>query len=66
MQVFQGHTLEVRDIVRGRQAARGLLQAREPSKRLESCPTCALHDIAMSSLISERTACQTISLNDLH
>ena len=65
MQVPKGHTLEVRDIVRGREAARSLLQAREPSKRLESCPTCALHDIASSSSVSERTARQSISSNDI-
>ena len=56
VQIFKGHTLEVRDVVRGREAARSLLQAREPSKRLESCPTCALHDTATSDSMSKRTA----------
>lgn len=56
MQFFQGHTLEVRDIVRGREAARSLLQAREPSKWLESCPSCGLRDPAVSTSVYMRTA----------
>ena len=62
MQIFQGHTLEKRDIVRGWEAARSRLQARVPSKRLKSCPKCALRDTALSGSIFPCN--MTISISD--
>ena len=56
MQTIQRHSLKERDIIRGREAASSLLQAREPSKWLESCPGRALRDTAISCTCSSSAA----------